>query len=206
MICPRCGNFCDDSARVCPSCGADFTNGQRQQPNYQQQNYQQPNYQQQNYQQPNYQQPNYQQQNYCQQPNYQQPGYQYPPNAGMGGNYRAPVKKRSVAVCILLTIITCGIYGIYWFICMVNDLNVASERIGDASGGTVFLLSLITCGIYGMYWLYKAGEKVSYIKMRNTGVPSSSNGILYLILGLVGLPIVSYCLIQSELNEVATLQ
>lgn len=183
MICPRCGNFCDDNAKVCNSCGADLTNGQ--QANYQQQNYQQQNYQQ----------------------NYQQSGYQYQPNnMGMGGNYRAPVKRRSIGICVLLSIVTCGFYGIYWYICMVDDLNVASGRIGDTSGGMVFLLSLVTCGIYGLYWLYKAGEKVNYIKMRNTGIQNSDSGILYLILGIVGLPIVSYCLIQNELNEVATLQ
>lgn len=143
-----------------------------------------------------YQQPNYQQ------PNYQQPGYP----GGMNGGYRVAIKNRSIGMCILLSIITCRIYGIYWMICMADDLNIASERPGDTSGGMVFFLTLVTCGIYGLYWLYKAGEKVGYIKARNTGIQSSSDGVLYLVLGIFGLSIVSYCLIQSELNNVAALQ
>lgn len=186
MYCPKCGTFCGDDVKFCNNCGT---------PLEQQQNAAQPNYQQQNYQQPNY-----------QQPNYQQPNYQQPQQGAPNGNYRAPVKNRSVALCIVLSIVTCCIYGIYWMICLADDLNVASGRSGDTSGAMVFLLSLITCGIYGWYWLYKCGEKVSYIQQRNTGVSDSSSGILYLILSIFGLAIVSYALIQSELNKVATLQ
>ena len=174
-----------------------------QQPPYQQNGYQQPPYQQNSYQQPPYQQNSYQQNGY-QQNGYQQNPYQ--PNGPQYGNYRAPVKNRNIALCVVLSIITCGIYGIYWLVCLVDDLNVASGRTDDTSGGIVFLLSLITCGIYGIYWMYKAGEKVAYIKQRNTGEVDSSSSVLYLILGIIGFGIVAYALIQSELNKVATLQ
>lgn len=174
-----------------------------QQPNYQQPNYQQPNYQQPNYQQPNYQQPNYQQPNY-QQPNYQQPNYQQPMYNAPHGGYRAPIQKRDIAMCIILSIVTCGIYGIYWMISLVNDLNAASDSVNDTSGGMVFLLSLVTFNIYTLYWMYKAGEKVSYIRAKNGRPDGSQNGLLYLILALFGLGLVSYCLIQNELNEVAS--
>ena len=36
------------------------------------------------------------------------------------------VEQRNVALCVILTIVTCGIYGIYWLICLVNDLNYAT--------------------------------------------------------------------------------
>lgn len=114
------------------------------------------------------------------------------------------VKNRNIAVCIILSIITCGIYGIYWLICMVNDLNVAADTPNDTSGGVVFLLSIITCNIYFWYWCYKAGEKVQLAQQKR-GLPSDSNsGVLYLILSIFGLSIVTYCLIQSELNKMAT--
>ena len=218
MICPKCGKNCADGSNFCDGCGTSLT---AQQPNQQtnQQANQQPKQQagqQQNYyynnqnnnQQNGYQQPPYQQNSY-QQNGYQQNGYQqnpYQPNGPQYGNYRAPVKNRNIALCVVLSIITCGIYGIYWLVCLVDDLNVASGRTDDTSGGIVFLLSLITCGIYGIYWMYKAGEKVAYIKQRNTGEVDSSSSVLYLILGIIGFGIVAYALIQSELNKVATLQ
>lgn len=220
MICPKCGKNCADGSNFCDGCGTPFTAQQpnqqtnqqaNQQPN-QQQNYYYNNYQ--NNGQPNgYQQPPYQQngnqQNGYQQNPYQQNGYQqnpYQPNGPQYGNYRVPIKNRNIALCIVLSIITCGIYGIYWLVCLVDDLNVASGSTDDTSGGMVFLLSLVTCGIYGIYWMYKAGEKVAYIKQRNTGEVDSSSSVLYLILGIIGFGIVVYALIQSELNKVATLQ
>ena len=33
------------------------------------------------------------------------------------------VKQRDLALAIILTIVTCGIYGIYWNICLVNEVN-----------------------------------------------------------------------------------
>ena len=197
MICPNCGKNCPDSNRFCDNCGTAFAAPQSNQQQNNQQNYYQNNYQnnQQNGQQSYY------------QNNYQQNGYQQPPYQPNGcGNYRAPIKKRDIAMCIVLSIITCGIYGIYWMISLVDDLNVASGRVGDTSGGMVFLLTLVTCGIYGIYWAYKAGEKIAYVKQRNTGEQDSSSSVLYLVLSLVGFSIVVYALIQSELNKVATLE
>lgn len=111
------------------------------------------------------------------------------------------IQKRNIAVCIILSIITCGIYGIYWFICLSNDANTASNTFGT-SGGTAFLLTLVTCGIYGFYWSYKQGEKIDAAKSRR-GIVSSNSGIMYLILYFVGLGIVAYALMQNELNKLA---
>lgn len=55
--------------------------------------------------------------------------------------------ERSLPVSILLTIITCGIYGIYWFIVLTDEVNQHSGE-DDTSGGIAFLLTLVTCGIY----------------------------------------------------------
>lgn len=136
------------------------------------------------------------QSNGYQQGGYQQGGYQQ-------GGYRANVPHRNIAVCIVLTIITCGIYGIYWSVCLVNELNSASDRPQDTSGGMVLLLSLVTCGIYRLVWYYKAGEKVSYIRRRNGDIAESNNGLVYLLIAIFGFSIVSDSLIQSELNKVA---
>ena len=197
MFCPKCGAQCPDFAAFCNHYGAPL-----QQSDIQQQNqYGNP---QGNYQTP----PNYNNGNagYGMNGPGQAP---YPPNYSQNGfhpgnQYRAPIQNRSIALCIVLSIVTCGIYGIYWMVCLVNDLNVASGRPTDTSGGVVFLLSIVTCSIYLLYWFYKAGEKVSEVKQRNGEIADSSTGILYLILCFFGLSIVNYALIQNELNKVAS--
>lgn len=106
------------------------------------------------------------------------------------------MKQRSIAVAIILTIVTCGIYGLYWMVQLNNDINALAEEDNAASGGKVILLSIITCGIYSIYWNFKMGERVDQIK----GGAGSSH-ILYLILCIFGLGIVNFALMQDAINK-----
>lgn len=112
------------------------------------------------------------------------------------------MKYRSIALCIVLSIITCGLYGIYWFVCATDDTNEVSSCYGT-SGGLAFLFSLITCGLYGIYWGYKLGEALDDARMRN-GEPSSSLAIIFLLLNIFGLSIITLALAQNELNRYST--
>lgn len=107
--------------------------------------------------------------------------------------------ERSLPVSILLTIITCGIYGIYWFIVLTDEVNQHSGE-DDTSGGIAFLLTLVTCGIYGIYWAYRMGIKTGIMKEKRGG-GSSDDRIVYLILVLFGLGIIVYALAQNEINN-----
>ncbi len=118
----------------------------------------------------------------------------------MDNNYNvvssSGIAPRNIAVSILLSIVTCGIYGIYWMIKMNDEVNQLASEPDATSGGMVLLFTLITCGIYSWFWLYKMGERCDRIK----GVQGNSN-IVYLLLGIFGLGIVSYCLMQDTLNK-----
>ena len=111
------------------------------------------------------------------------------------------IKKRDIAIAIILSFLTCGIYMVYWYIVMTDDINRAS---GDSttSCGMSFLFSLLTCGIYTIYWYYKKAKQL-YEAGRKHGIEVSDNAVLYLILGIFGFGIVNYALIQSDLNKFA---
>lgn len=113
-----------------------------------------------------------------------------------------PIKKRSIALYIILSIITCGLFGIYWEYCLVNDTNTATGNTDGKNGIVVILLNLITCGIFWWIWVYKAGEGLDTVKVKNGG-QAGNRAILYLILSIFGLGIVAVALIQNELNELA---
>lgn len=123
--------------------------------------------------------------------------------AAPAGGYRAPITQRSIPVAIILSLVTCGIYMLYWLYQIVTDLNMASGETEDTSGGMVLLLDIVTCGIYGVYWFYKAGTKVNKLRRMNGTLQDSTSGILYMLLSLFGLDIVALALIQDELNRVA---
>ena len=109
------------------------------------------------------------------------------------------VPNRNIVVSLVLSLVTCGIYGIYWMIVLQDDSNIVSED-NNTSGVMVFLLSLITCGIYGFYWYYKMGQKL-FQAGQKYGKQISDNSLIYILLGVFGLGIVNYCLMQSDLNK-----
>ncbi|MCM1186096.1 MAG: DUF4234 domain-containing protein [Lachnoclostridium sp.] len=112
------------------------------------------------------------------------------------------IKERNLALCIILSLCTCGIYSLYWYVCLTDDTNTAAGTDGP-SGVLALVLTLVTCGIYNWYWAYKQGEKIATAQQSH-GQPVSDNKILYLILCLFGLGIVAWVLMQNELNKMAT--
>jgi len=109
------------------------------------------------------------------------------------------IEKRSIPLAIVFTIITCGIYMIYWEYKILDSLYKANNI--PSSAGVDVLLSILTCGIYGLYMLYKAG-KMETTAMQVYGMPEKDEAALYLILGIFGLAIVSFAILQSNLNNI----
>lgn len=112
------------------------------------------------------------------------------------------VQQRNIAMCIILSLVTCGIYGLYWLVCLNDDANRVSGQ-ESTSGAMLVVLSLVTCGIYMFYWMYKQGEKIDSAKRARGMDVSGNSSVIYLVLTLFGLGIVSYALMQNELNQMA---
>lgn len=123
-------------------------------------------------------------QNYNQQGGYQQGGY----NQGPAGGYATPLQTdRSLVTYILLTLVTCGIYGYYFIYKMAQDVNIACEGDGENTAGLVafILLSIVTCGIYAWIWYYKLGNRLNANAPRY-GMSFQENGttvLMWLIFG-----------------------
>ncbi len=94
---------------------------------------------------------------------------------------------RGLISYILLTFITCGIYGYYFIYKMAHDVNVACDGDGESTSGLVafILLSMVTCGIYAWFWYYKLGNRLAANGPRY-GLTIQENGttvLLWLIFG-----------------------
>ena len=106
------------------------------------------------------------------------------------------IKNRSIPICVILSIVTLGIYALYWFAKLTDETNALAPGNATTSGGKAVLLCIVTLGIYSIYWNYKLGAKVD--EMKGT---DGNTGVMYLIIGLIGLSIINFCLAQSELNK-----
>lgn len=167
--CKHCGTSSEDNLNYCKNCGMPLTDDSNQQNTYQ------------------YSQNTQSTQNYNTYTNNQTSYYSGPQYTGT---------YRSIPLAILLCIVTCGIYGIYWMIQLNDEINFLSGEPEAASGVMVLLYTLLTCGIYGIYWNYKMGERVDRIK----GTYGNS-GILYVVLDILKFSIINYCLMQDCINK-----
>ena len=113
------------------------------------------------------------------------------------------LQERSIVKAIIYSIVTCGLYGIYWFIQMTDEAHQAVGRETTASGVKAFIYSLLSCGIYTFYWMYKMGQTVAEAQEKRGMHVENDAGMLYCVFTLFGLAIVSEALLQKSLNEIA---
>jgi hypothetical protein len=105
----------------------------------------------------------------------------------------------NVAVDILLTIATCGIYNLFWQARQFRVLNafLGQERFRFWMW---LLLTLVTCGIYHIYTEYLMGRSITEIQ-RQIGKPPAENlSLISLLLSIFGLTVVADAIQQSEIN------
>ena len=105
----------------------------------------------------------------------------------------------SVGTSVILTIITCGIYGLVWQYKQMKVLNSWLNR-KEYSFGKWLLLGIITCGIYGVYNEYQMARGIIEVQQQNKLLVNDVATIC-LIMTLIGLGIVSMAIQQSEINK-----
>ena len=106
------------------------------------------------------------------------------------------IKQRNIVTAIIFSIITCGIYGIYWTICLVRDAVSVKDESDNG------LLEIVLAIFLPFLGFFLAEQKLNE-GCKAKDIPHSDNSILYLILGLISLSIVSMCMMQSDLNKLA---
>ena len=99
---------------------------------------------------------------------------------------------------MLLSIITCGIYALYWIYRATDDSITISELRGT-QGGMVVMLSIITCGIYGLYWCYIMDKRLAEVETKR-GLTSKNNTTIYMIFYVLGI-VITLALIQNRMNR-----
>lgn len=103
--------------------------------------------------------------------------------------------RRDVIVCVILTIVTCGLYDLYWMCSLNSDLNKVFDEISIGSG-LLLILSFITCHFFNIYWCYKAGKA-----LERYSDAYAHYSILFLLLSLFWLDFITHALIQDALNQ-----
>lgn len=108
---------------------------------------------------------------------------------------RPTAHVRSIAACLLLTVVTCGLYDIYWQYRQMLSVN-------DMLGETKYrfwpwlLLTLLTLGLYNVYHEYRLTADIA----RVTGREGRHHGWIAAVLSAVGFSILVDAILQSRIN------
>ena len=82
---------------------------------------------------------------------------------------------------VLLTVVTFGIYNLYWYCSVQNQLR---GKTGEGFWGLGhFLLTLVTLGIYGFYWYFVVTTRIEKAGGQNKGI---TYGLIYLVGSMLG--------------------
>lgn len=102
---------------------------------------------------------------------------------------------RSVALDIILTLVTAGLWNIW---VQVRQNRAANFMLQEEryDSWRWFLLCLVTCGLYHLYHEYRIGGDIG----RCTGKTDQTFALLHLGLAVVGLSIIADAIQQSEIN------
>lgn len=110
------------------------------------------------------------------------------------------INKRSIGVSILLSIITLGIYGIYWMYLLVKNNRSINKNTDSCLGE---MLCIIFVPFYSLYWWYTRGERLKQ-SFNEHNYTATSNGVVFLILAIFCLDIVSMAIMQNDFNSLRT--
>ncbi|MEI0510693.1 DUF4234 domain-containing protein [Brachyspira intermedia] len=87
---------------------------------------------------------------------------------------------RPIPIMLLLNIVTCGIYYIYWIYQTSVEIKMCSER-EDLNPTIEILLGIITCGLYFKYWYYKYGKIVYKELPLKAGINNAEDKTMVLV-------------------------
>lgn len=109
------------------------------------------------------------------------------------------INKRKIGVCILLSIITFGIYSIYWEYLLIKNIRTIQK---DESSCTGEMLCLLFVPCYSLFWWFTRGKIVKN-KFAEYGYSATGNETIYLVLTIFGFAIISMAIMQDDFNSLS---
>ena len=117
-------------------------------------------------------------------------GYPYPESEG----------KLSIGWRLFLTLMTCGIYGIFWYSKQMQILNAWLGR-ETYSFWQTFWIGLLTCGVYNLYTEYQMARGIIEVRTKYGMQHDPNFPTVYMLLYFCTIVIGSFAIMQKEINK-----
>ncbi|MDF9824568.1 hypothetical protein M2475_001024 [Breznakia sp. PF5-3] len=112
------------------------------------------------------------------------------------------IQKKSIVTSVILGIVTCGIYNLYWMSQITNNVADIKRDNSYRTGSSVVLLTIVTCGIYGYYWVYVTSRDIFYLE-QDYNMRTSDNSVINVIFAIFTMQLVPLAIMQSSINNLS---
>lgn len=118
-------------------------------------------------------------------------------------------ENRSPALVLILSIVTLGLYLIYWYYKVYDELKRATGSTPTENDFVLdFILVLVTCSLWGVYVDYRISRQLEEI-MAATNQPVNETATLVVVLDVIAYPtayitnLLSSAIQQDVMNKLA---
>jgi hypothetical protein len=106
----------------------------------------------------------------------------------------------SIPLYLILTLLTCGIFNLYWNYLQMEACNGLLKRV-EFRFGYWILFTLLTCGIYHIFYQYKMGAAIVEMQRIYNKPVFDALPVISVVVTILGLSIVVDCIHQHEINK-----
>jgi hypothetical protein len=112
-----------------------------------------------------------------------------------------PIEERNIIVYTILTLVTCGLWGLVWWFQIGSDLQRATG--GDKPNVAIdFLLSIVTCGLWGIVVIIQWPEYINKARQARGMTVVGDAQVMSIVLAIFT-GIGHYIYWQSQLNKIS---
>jgi hypothetical protein len=106
-----------------------------------------------------------------------------------------------IIVSLILTLITCGIYDLFW---NAKQMRVLNHLLGreEFFFWTWLIVSIITCGIFHIFYEYKMGQAIVEIKKKRNLPVDEHLPLISIALSVFSLSLAVDAIHQYEINKI----
>ena len=109
----------------------------------------------------------------------------------------------SIPLYLILTLVTFGIFNLYWNYLQMEACNGLLKRV-EFRFGYWILFTLLTCGIYHIFYQYKMGAAIVALQRDYSRAVFDALPAISVIVTVLGLSIVVDCIHQHEINKLVS--
>ena len=105
-----------------------------------------------------------------------------------------------IAAGSIFSVMSCGIYNIYWNYRQMKAMNALLGR-EEYDFGKWAILTVLSCGIYHIYYEYRMGNELQEWLTQNGRPVNPHLAVIGLMLSVFALTVVADAVYQQELNK-----